>query len=177
MMRLTVKNGMEITIRKVKGDDINKIIDYMKAIGGESDNLTFGEGEWNVPFEKELDYIENINTESSIMLVAVAKGEIIGSTSFSSGVRSRVHHTGELGITVKKAYWNLGIGSALLGEIIIWAKNTKIIRKINLKVKTDHINGIKLYRKFGFKEEGIVSREFCINGEFFNSMHMGMEID
>ncbi|WP_026882904.1 GNAT family N-acetyltransferase [Clostridium akagii] len=177
MRMVAVKKGLIITVRKVLSEDINGIMEYMKVIGGESDNLTFGAGEWDVSFENELTFIENINTENSVMLVAVANGEIAGSASFSAGGRSRTQHVGELGITVRKSYWNLGVGSVLLEEIITWAKSTNIIRKINLRVRTDNINGIKLYRKYGFKEEGNLSRDFCINGIFFDSMTMGLEID
>lgn len=175
--RITLKNGEHLLIRKVEKEDIDEVMQYMSLIGGESDNLTFGDGEWTGTYEQELNYIENVNTSNSIMLVAIIDGKIVGSTSLSAGTRSRVKHTGEMGITVRKAYWNCGIGSLLLGELLNFAKKTKIIRKVNLIVKKDNLNAIRLYEKYGFKKEGLVTREFLVNGKFYDSVHMGLEID
>jgi RimJ/RimL family protein N-acetyltransferase len=177
-MNKILKNGMELIIRKATKEDSVKIIEYMSFIGGESDNLTFGDNELNMSLEKEEELIENMNKkDNSIMLVALIDGDIVALISFSGGERKRMRHIGEFGITVRKAYWNLGVGSVLLEYLIHWAKSTSIIRKIDLRVRTDNENGIKLYEKYGFQEEGIIKRHFYINEKFYNCFQMGLLID
>lgn len=82
-----------------------------------------------------------------------------------------------MGITVRKPYWGLGIGKLLLKYLIDWAKGTGIIRKINLRVRSDNEKAIKLYEKYNFKKEGTLLRDFCINEKFYDSICMGLLID
>ncbi|EJL20352.1 GNAT family N-acetyltransferase [Brevibacillus sp. BC25] len=61
-----------------------------------------------------------------------------------------------------------------LGKI---ADAEAVIRKINLKVRSDNDSAIRLYRKLGFKELGTVTREFLIEDTFYDCLYMGIEID
>ena len=112
-----------------------------------------------------------------MLIIAEIDGKIVGNLNFSGGARKRILHTGEFGMSVLKNYWRKGIGEQLLTYLIDWSKNTGIIRKLNLRVRTDNISGICLYKKLGFKEEGIVTRDFEINNEFYDSILMGLEIN
>ena len=85
-----------------------------------------------------------------------------------------MEHVGKFGITVRKPYWNLGIGNVLLECIVDWAKNTGVIRKIDLRVRTDNKSAIKLYKKYGFQQEGIIKRHFYIEDKFYDCLQMGL---
>jgi RimJ/RimL family protein N-acetyltransferase len=64
----------------------------------------------------------------------------------------------------------------LIEALIDWAKNTGLIRKINLWVHQDNVQAIKLYKKLGFKEEGRISREYYHDGQFYDNVFMGLAI-
>ncbi|KAJ53018.1 RimJ/RimL family protein N-acetyltransferase [Clostridium tetanomorphum] len=97
--------------------------------------------------------------------------------NFSGGARERNFHVGEFGVSVLKKYWGNSIGEELIKYLINWSKNSRIIRKINLRVRTDNTRGIYLYKKFGFLEEGVLKRDFLINDVFYDSLLMGMIIN
>lgn len=178
MKKQVLKDGREILIRRAVKSDAYKMVQYVSKIGGESDNLTFGLNEFDLTADKEELIIESINSkDNSLMIVAEMDGEIVSMLSFGGGIRLRTRHAGEFGITVKKAFWGLGIGSAMLDYMITWARDTRIIRKINLKARIDNKNAIALYKKHGFKEEGVSTRDLCINEVFHDSLLMGLEID
>ena len=65
----------------------------------------------------------------------------------------------------------------MVEELIQWAKASGVIRKLNLRVRSDNEKAIHLYTKFGFNREGLMSREFLISGEFFDCYCMGLKID
>lgn len=172
---MKIKDGRELIIRKAGIEDARKLTEYMMEIPKESDFLTFEENELNFTPEIEEKLINSMeDKDNSIMLLAVIDGQIAGNCTFRAGERKRTKHTGEFGITVRKGYWGLGIGSMLMEALIFWAKETKIIRKINLRVRTDNKKAIKLYEKFGFEREGIIRRDFLIDGRFYNSILMGL---
>lgn len=50
---------MEINIRKAVSSDAAALIGYLETIGGESDFLTFGQGEFGRSIEEEEKFIEN----------------------------------------------------------------------------------------------------------------------
>lgn len=178
LKRITLKDGREVLIRKAVKSDASKIIQYVTAVGGESDNLTYGINEFDITEEKEEQIIESINSrDNSIMMLAEIDGEIVSMLFISCGTRPRTRHAGEFGITVKKSCWGLGIGNAMISSLIEWARSTEIIRKINLKVRTDNTRAIALYKKHGFREEGISTRDLYINGSFYDCCIMGFEID
>lgn len=178
MDRFILKNGKELIIRKANLEDAKKLAQYKTIVCSESDFLTYGENEVKITAEKEGRDIEEINNKNnSIIAVAILDDEIVGSIVFKTPNKIRLQHKGDMGITIRKDYWRLGIGSLLMGYLINWAKKTEIIKKINLRVRADNENAINLYKKYGFKKEGVISRDFCVNGIFYDSIFMGLEID
>ncbi len=171
-------NNEIIIIREVAKSDAKELIEYLNIIGGESDFLTFGKGQFGRSVEQEEDFIENtLIKKNALFIIAEINGKVIGNLNFSGGTRQRTAHVGEFGVSILEKYWGNGIGEKLLEYLIDWSKNSGIIRKINLKVRTDNAPGIHLYKKLGFLEEGIVKRDFLINGEFYDSFLMGLLID
>ncbi|GGL60927.1 GNAT family N-acetyltransferase [Sporolactobacillus putidus] len=118
-----------------------------------------------------------LSRENALFLIAESGGQIVGNLDFSGGSKSRTAHTGEFGISVLKDYWGEGIGKALVAELINWAHKNDVIRKINLRVRTDNARAIRLYKSFGFEEEGTIRRDFLIDGVFYDSLQMGLPID
>lgn len=177
-MKELMIDDKKIIIRPITVDDAAAMIDYMNVIGGESDFLTFGPGELNITIDTEKSIIEGFtNKDNALFIIAVLDGKIIGALSFSGGARKRLAHAGEFGVSVLKEYWGKGIGQELIKYMIDWAKETKIIRKINLRTRSDNERAIRLYKKLGFEEEGLLRRDFQINGKFYDSLMMGMLID
>ena len=166
---------MSIIIEKATGADAAEILQYLKQIGGETDNLSFGaEG---LPFtpESEAAYINQIeNSCDSIMLVAKEDGKIVGDAVLNRFPR-RMKHRGELGISVLKAYWNKGIGSQLLLEIINFA-NENSFEIIDLQVRSDNLAAIHLYEKFGFRKIGTHPAFFKIDNEQISFDYMCLKL-
>ncbi len=170
--------GNLVIIREANKLDAVKMIKYIDKISRESDNLTFGEGEFGANYEQEEVFIENISRQkNSLMIIAEDNGKIIGNLTFVGGKRPRTAHSGEFGISVLKDYWGNGLGTELINYLIDWSKEHKIVRKINLRVRIDNIHAISLYEKMGFVMEGKISREMKIEDEFIDALHMGLEID
>lgn len=177
-MKVINVNKEKIIIRKVNKSDAKALIEYLNVIGGESDFLTFGIGQFGISVEQEEDFIEGVlQKKNALFIIAEVKGKVVGNLNFSGGQRQRTAHVGEFGVSILKEYWGNGIGEELIKYLISWSKSSGIIRKINLRVRTDNIRGINLYKKFGFLEEGIVKRDFLINDEFYDSLLMGLLID
>lgn len=178
MKEVKLKNGESAILREPTKDDAQAMIDYLNAIGGESDFLTFGKNEFSASLEDEQDYIEAINKmENSKCIIAVVNNELAGIISINSVKKARMKHNGTLGISFRQKYWGMGLGSESMKYIIQWAKSNNITKKINLLVREDNYRGIKLYEKFGFEREGLLKKDICVNGVYYNTIAMGLYID
>ncbi|WP_422485393.1 GNAT family N-acetyltransferase [Gudongella sp. DL1XJH-153] len=178
MKEIELKDGRKMRIREATKSDAREIIEYLQKVGGESDFITFGKDEFDKTIAEEEMFIENISkTKNALFILAEMDGKIIGNLSFAGGPRKRIEHVGEFGVTVLKDYWGIGVGTALVKELIQWSRDSGIIRKINLRSRTDNFSAISTYEKLGFVQEGIRTRDLCIDDKFYDSICMGLEID
>lgn len=178
MKKTIFKNGEKIFIREMEIDDAEKFLTYVKIIGDETDNLTFTSDEMNYTIEEEKSIIEGFrkNENELILKAETEKGEIVASLVFRSSMRKKVSHVGEFGISVLKKYWGIGIAKNMLKFLEDWASKAETISKINLRVKEDNIRAIELYKKLGYKDEGIRSRAYKIDEKYYSEVLMGKEL-
>ena len=151
-------------VREAVPDDAEKMILYLNQVGGESDNLLHGENEFIVPIEGvKRKLAMSKDSENSIILIALENGQIIARAELDGYHAARICHRAKFSISVKKEYWNQGIGTEMLKRIIEQAKKMKL-RVIELEVISDNGRGIHLYHKMGFIDIGIYKDYFCVNG-------------
>ncbi len=144
---------MGITIDRARPTDAEAILDYLKQVGGETDNLTFGAEGMPVSVEEEAAFIRQFeNTQDRIMLVAKEGGKPVAVGTLERLPR-RMDHRGELGISVIKDCWNKGIGSQIMKNLLAFAKENGF-EIVDLQVRSDNCSAIHLYEKYGFRKIG-----------------------
>ena len=159
-------------IREAVPDDAEKMISYLNQVGGESDNLLIGENEFTVPIEGvKRKLAMSKDSENSIVLIALENDQIIARAELEGYYPARIRHRAKFSISVKKEYWNQGIGTEMIKRIFEQAKNLKI-RIIELEVIADNERGINLYHKMGFADIGIFKDYFFVNGIFKDAVVM-----
>lgn len=166
---------INIEIVRAKGQDAEELLEYLKIIGSETDNLSFGAEGILLDVEEERKYLDELaKSLNDIQLLAKANGEIIGTASLIRK-KNRMSHRAEFGISVKKAWWGCGVASTLMEYILLFAKSTGV-EQINLEVRSDNKRAIALYKKFGFHKLCTFPGFFKINGELVDFDFMNLEI-
>ena len=159
-------------IREAVPDDAENMISYLNQVGGESDYLLYGENEFNVPIEGvKRKLAMSKASENSIVLIALENEQIIARAELEGYYPARIRHRAKFSISVRKEYWNQGIGTDMLNRIFEQAKKMNI-RIIELEVITDNARGINLYHKMGFTDIGIYKDYFFVNGMFKDAVVM-----
>ncbi len=167
---------MSIRIEKAIPSDAAMLLEYLKQVGGETDNLTFGPEGMPFSVEAEAEFISSMeNSIDNIMLLAKSDDKIVGCASLNRLPR-RMKHRGDFAISVAKDYWNKGIGSQLLNNIIAFAKENNF-EIIDLQVRSDNENAIHLYEKYGFKKIGEHPAFFKIGDENISFNIMCLKIN
>ncbi len=72
----------------------------------------------------------------------------------------------------EKSYWNRGFGSEAMEFILDYGFKKLGLHKIWLEVHTRNINAIKLYKKFGFEQEGLFKDNVLYKDGFDDEIRM-----
>ncbi len=175
MQTVTLKNGETMLIRKVTPNDSEAILAYLKTVGGESGNMTFGsEG---IPFDvsQEREFLTKLaEMATSAIFCGVVDDAIITLANINAPTRGRLAHTSEIGISVLKRYWNQGVGTAIIFQLIEFARATGVIKVIHLKVRADNGGAIHVYERAGFQHIGRYAKQLCIDGEYYDTLMMNL---
>jgi len=175
LKEIELKNGEKLVLRKPMIEDASKMIEYLNVVGGESENLLFGKDEFHLTAQQEIEHIKSIsNAANTLMVLGVINNKIVSVAQISSPNRKRIAHNSDVSISVKKEYWKNGIGSAVMEELIRFAKENDTIKNISLGVKASNKNAIRMYEKFGFVKVGVRKDYFNINGDFDDEILMDL---
>jgi RimJ/RimL family protein N-acetyltransferase len=170
--RHPLKNGETLLIREATALDAQAVLDHVHAISGETNFLSFGPGEFDISVEREWNILQGYHkADNQIYLLGLLNDQIASTLSFSGGHRPRTRHAGEFGLSVRQSHWGLGIGSRMLDALLAWARETQIVTKINLRVRTDNPRAIALYQRKGFALEGTIRQTY------YDHHCMGLEIE
>ena len=153
---IQLKDGRICTLRPVEVKDAEAMIEYLRIVSSETPFLLRNEDEVTFTVEAEEQLLENRrNSPREIMMVAEVDGMIAGNCGIvSNGNLRRVYHRCGFGIALKKAYWHLGIGSAMTEYALCLAKEMGY-EQVELEVVEGNHRARELYERFGFKETGI----------------------
>ncbi len=174
--KVSSKNDEVLILRKPIIEDAKSIIEYLNKVGGESDNLLFGKDEFHLTEEQEMEYINKVNKDTNaLMILGLINNEIVGIAQVYGSNRKRIVHNSEIAISVRKKYWSVGIGSAIMSELIRFARESGK-KNISLGVKANNQKALKLYEKFGFQKIGIHKDYFNINGTYHDKILMMLQI-
>ena len=124
-------------IVRAQAKDAAALLEYLKIIGGETDNLSFGAEGVPLDVEAEGAYLAmQAESRDNIQLFAKVNGEIIGTASLNRK-RGRMYHRAEFGISLKKAWWGCGAATVLAHGVLDFAREAGI-EQVNLEVRSDN---------------------------------------
>ncbi|WP_415339991.1 GNAT family N-acetyltransferase [Clostridium perfringens] len=157
---------MSLRIRDIKIEDY-KEIGKIRKMPGVIENILSNKDE-----EEELIKEKIINRgKNQYWYVAEENGKVIGLGILMNHGNLRKRHVGVITLMVNSDYQNKGIGSLLMDKLINLSESLNIIR-LELCVFRDNYKAINLYKKFGFKEEGIKVKSALKNGEYIDEVMM-----
>ena len=140
-----LKNGAVCRLRSPLPADAAAILHLMKVTSGETDFMARYSDEITMPPQREEKFLETtLNSPTDLMICAVVDGTIVANAGLSPiAQRERYRHRAAFGISIRKEYWGLGIGSLLLSAIITCAREMDL-EMIELEVVCENERAIAL---------------------------------
>ena len=169
----------ELLIREAEAEDAVELVTFLNCVSLETDFTSLdGDGILLTSEEMAIFLNKQASWDNQITLLAFLNDKIAGIVNITADQRKRVRHIGDLFIVIGKKYWNNGLGSLLLEEVVEWAQASGILRRLQLTVQTRNLAAVHLYQKHGFAIEGRQERGAYIEeGEFIDVYLMGRLID
>jgi RimJ/RimL family protein N-acetyltransferase len=158
----------QVVVRRAGEEDLDALVGLVEAVAAE--------GRWiatEPPVDRERrrrGMAEVLGQERAVLLVADAGGLAVGEL----GMEVAGYGVAELGMLVAGGWRGRGVGSALLGAGLDWAREAGA-HKVALQVWPHNQAAIALYQKFGFEREGLLRRHYRRrNGEVWDAVVMGL---
>ena len=127
----------ELLIREAEVEDAAELVSFLNRVSVETDFTSLDRnGILMTDTEMELFLDKQAHSENQITLLALLNDEIAGLVNITADQRKRVRHIGDLFIVIGQKYWNNGLGSLLLEEVVEWAQASGILRRLQLTVQT-----------------------------------------
>ncbi|MGN1165156.1 MAG: GNAT family N-acetyltransferase [Lachnospiraceae bacterium] len=174
-----LKDGRKALIRSPRDEDIPGMLEYLYISACETDFiLRYPEECSKYTVESEKALFDRINeSDNEAMLVCLVEGRVVGNCqiSWSKGIKTR--HRASVAIALLSEFWNQGIGTRLLQELIHIAEENKNILQIELEFVEGNTRARALYEKMGFRITGVKPNAIRLkDGTLLNEYSMIREV-
>jgi len=156
-VRFQLKDGREAILRSPKEEDVESTLEYLVVSAGETDYiLRYPEecGKYTPEGEKALFEQKNASPNEA-MIMCIVDGKVVGNCeiSFFKGIKTR--HRACIGIALISNFWNQGIGTKMMEQLIRLAESREGVMQVELEFVEGNARARHLYEKMGFRITGV----------------------
>lgn len=159
--KIQLKDGRECILRNGNELDGQVALANFILTHEQTDYLLTYPDESTMTADDEAKYLKSkTESDNEIEILAEVEGAVVGLAGIEAiGDKDKIRHRADLGISIDKAYWNLGIGTALLQACVECARKAGY-EQIELNVVAENETAISMYKKAEFVEYGRNPRGF-----------------
>lgn len=123
--------------------------------------------------KKEIRYLKNaIKDKNKHNMQIEFSGKHIGLVGLEV---DKNNNRGGFGLMIgEKQFWSQGIGEESSRLMIDYAFKKLKVHRLDLDVYDYNLRAVNLYKKLGFKKEGVKRQHNRYNGKYTNVIYMGM---
>jgi putative acetyltransferase len=169
--RTTATGGPALQVRSARVADADAFARMMSAPGVFPHLLQMPYGDADLWRQRLTETCAAGGT--NLLLVAEADGEAVGSAGLHpSGPSPRRRHAMAIGIQVLPEWQGRGVGALLMQSLCDYADRWLGLLRLELTVYTDNLRAQRLYRRFGFVDEGVHRGYALRDGEYVDALSM-----
>jgi len=159
-----------VLIRNIREDDEEKFLSMLIQLDNETKFMLYEPGERKRDINKIRSRIKDAH-KSSFLYIVEDNGKLVGFLSAKRGQVNRIKHSAYIVIGIIKNYTGKGIGRRLFNELDNWATDNGVTR-LELTVMRHNERAISLYKKMGYKVEGVKEKSVVVDGDYIDEYYM-----
>lgn len=175
-----LKDGREALLRSPKEEDIESTLEYLMVSAGETEYIVRYPEEcskYTAEGEKVLFEQKNKSPDAA-MVMCIVDGKVAGNCEITFSKNIKTRHRASIAIALISEFWNQGIGTKMLQEMIRLAGEREYVTQIELDVVEGNSRARHLYEKMGFRITGVRPNAIRLkDGTFLNEYMMVKEIN
>ncbi|MBR6914991.1 MAG: GNAT family N-acetyltransferase [Clostridia bacterium] len=174
-----MKDGRTASVRSPREDDAAGLLDYLYVTACETEFLMrYPEECGKYTIEGELRFIKNANSsDREAAALCLVEGEIVGLANVSWSGAIKTKHRASVAIALIREFWDQGIGTVLMEELIRIAEENEDLIQIELDFIEGNVRARALYEKLGFRIVGVKPNAIRLkDGTLLNEYSMIKEI-
>lgn len=176
--KIVLKSGEECVLVSPTSKDAVAILDHLRKTSDETNYMVrYGE-EIVMGEQQECAFLEKtLQSPTDLMICAKINGKLVANAGISQiSPQIKMKHRAEFGISIQEEYWNKGIGSAIINEIITQAKHAGF-EQLELDVVSENERAHHVYQKYGFKDCGVLPHAFRLkDGTYYDFIVMYLDL-
>jgi RimJ/RimL family protein N-acetyltransferase len=166
----------DYVIRPAYARDAAALVALAEEVAAEPGGWLIADGGWRTAAD-ERRYLRALRRyrDAAVFVAETGDHGIVGRLSLGRDPHPASRHVADLGLMVAAAFRRQGIGRALLGQSVEWARDVGV-RKLELHVFPHNEAAIALYEDFGFRREGYRKAHYRRGREFLDAILMAYDV-
>ena len=174
-----LKDGRTAVLSAPTAEDAAEMVAFLKDVAAETEFLiAYPEERQAMTEAQEVAFLQHKHEDpNALMLMCRVEGRLTGTCDVSFGSKIKVAHRGTIGISVRREFWGLGIGTAMFRELIAVARRRPGTLQLELDFMEGNQRGRALYEKMGFRVVGVKPDAIRLkSGELRNEYAMMLKL-
>ena len=148
-----LKDGTEVTIRRIGPADIDQLMDFYLALPLEDRKyLKFDVTDRKVVAKR----LRRVETGDDIRIAAVHGGLIVGSGALELSGEGWSKHQGEIRVIAARPFQQRGLGTIMIRELYFIAVQNNL-KTIVAKMMRPQVGAQKIFRRLGFRDDSLIA--------------------
>ena len=167
--RIYAKDGVSYVFKTPEESDGEKCADFIYKVCQQTPYLLRCGEDSKPTVSEETTWVKKHRESNDSYLIAAYTntGEQIASADIKFGNHIKNKHTASVGIVIDKHYHGIGIGTILFDLLFSLARQHNI-EIMTLEMVDENMKARGLYRKFGFKQVGLLENGFKYDGQYYD---------
>lgn len=176
-----LSDGRKAVLRPMTWEDLDACVTFATGLAEEhAADLYHGTLLSNAPTKAEetewlAKMLVSIENGTVINVAAEVDGFLAGNSEVRRSSVPDLSLHGVLGIAVAKPYRGLGLGSAMLSELLRLSRDAGL-RTVELAALATNERAIRLYERVGFRRVGTIPKKINRRGTAIDEMVMSIEL-
>ncbi len=155
--QITLKDGRIAILRSPDPEkDAPDLVQYLYDTAADTDFVLRCPDEVEMTVEREERFLRGVvESPMDCMILCEVEGCIAGNCHLSFFGKRKVRHRADVAIALRKAYWNLGIGTAMFAAMEDVARSREGVTLMELEFIEGNTRARALYEKAGFRITGM----------------------
>lgn len=151
-MTLTLKQGVQVTIRPMTADDGQMLLAFFKSLPIEDRQFLREDVTQSDVIER---FVKSLDYDTVLPLLAIHEGKIVADATLHRRRHGWSSHVGEIRAAVARDFQKLGLGTAIMRLLVRHAISAGLDKMV-AEIVDNQMGARRAFERLGFRQEALL---------------------